>query len=161
MYNFNERTQRLEPTENKCLYCQKEHSSDMENNCFVWLFKEHDRTNIVVYRSVKYKKIEVGIPRCNKCMKIHQGARAKAKLISWGISLLVILLIILMFNDLNVFVIVIGFVGALAIGLGGSHYLKDRLVSEKGILTEREGALECELITNMVLDGWSFNQPTA
>ncbi len=63
MYSFNQETKRLEPSETLCQYCETEHSTDMEDNYFIPMFQEVDRTNVIVYRNVKFKKIPVGIPR--------------------------------------------------------------------------------------------------
>jgi hypothetical protein len=129
----------------------------MEENYFVPLFKEQDRTNIVVYRSVKYSKIPIGIPRCERCREIHQSAANKSKLYAWTGAVAGFLLSISIWGVLGVF----GIIPCLLFGIIGAHYIENKLVSDQGILTKMEGAKQDETVQDLVISGWSFNQPTA
>jgi len=157
MHTINERLMRLEPQETKCAYCEVEHSQDMEENYFIPLFKEQDRTNVIVYRSVKYKKIPVGVPRCQRCKNIHESASNKAKLYAWGIALGVVLFCFAVWGIMGIFAIFAG----IFIGFGGTHFMENKLVRDQGILTKLEGAKENDTIQDLVIHGWSFNQPAA
>jgi hypothetical protein len=157
MYTFNQARKRLEPIHTKCQYCDAAHSSDMEENYFVPLFKEQDRTNIVIYRSVKYQKIPVGIPRCSGCMEIHEGAASRGNLIAWVSA---ILIEILCFNIDMVW----GFVAILPclfLVIAGSDMIAGKIIREKGILTKLQGAKKSEVVQDLVISGWSFTQPSA
>lgn len=157
MYIFNKERKRLEPTITKCQFCETGHSTSMEDNYFVPLFKENDRTNVIVYRSVKYSKIPVGIPRCSNCKSIHILAAGRAAQIAWGIAIAVVILIFAIWGIWGIF----GIFGGLIIGFAGSWLLQVKLVSDKGIYTKEEGAKQNEAVQDLVINGWSLKQPTA
>lgn len=157
MYIVNKEKKRLEPTETKCQYCEADSSTNMEDNYFVPLFKENDRTNIVVYRSVKYSKIPVGIPRCKNCLAIHEQCASKASLIAWGIGAAIIILSFMIWGVAGIFGM---FVGIFA-GFLGTDLIQNRLVRDKGIFTKKDGAEYNAAVQELIMDGWSFKQPTA
>jgi hypothetical protein len=157
MYTLNKEKKRLEPSETKCQYCEMEHSSNMEENYFVPLFKENDRTNIIVYRSVKYSKIPVGVPRCRTCLDIHQQAASKAGWQAWGIGAGVIILS----WSIGSAPAVIGTILGVLIGFFGTGYLANKIVRNKGIFNKKEGAERNPAVQELILDGWTFTQPTA
>lgn len=157
MYNFNTARKRLEPTDTKCQYCEMEHSSHMEDNYFVPLFKEQDRTNIVVYRSVKYSKVPVGIPRCKSCQAIHEQARAKSAMWGWGAGAVIVILSFMIWGPLGFISIFAG----LLMGFLGTHLIENRLVRDKGIFTKLDGAKRNDAVQELVIGGWSFSQPSA
>lgn len=158
MYTFNEFLKRLEPSETLCQFCETEHSTDMEDNYFVPLYKENDRTNIVVYRSVKFKKIPVGVPRCKKCKTIHEKANSNSLLVAWGSALLLVILSFWAFGP------IIGFISifvSIIVGALGTTLLYKKWVRGKEIYTEIDGAKQNEAVQELVISGWSFNQPMA
>ena len=157
MYVLNKNRKRLEPTEKKCQFCEAEHSSDMDDNYFVPLFRENDRTNIIVYRSVKYSKVPVGIPRCKSCMDIHEQAASKAAMVAWLIAAGVVVLSFMLWGPYGMFAILAG----IFIGFLGTAYIQNKIVRGKGIFTKRDGAERNELVQSLIIEGWSFNQPTA
>ncbi|WP_343693233.1 hypothetical protein [Chitinophaga sp.] len=157
MYTFNHSLKRLEPTGSSCQYCETGHSSHMEDNFFVPLYKEQDRTNIIVYRSVKYQKIPVGIPRCRSCKEIHEKAATQASLIAVGLAIAVE--VICFKIDL-----LWGFIGlfpSLFILFGGAAYFQNKFVEDKGITTKMNGAKQNEAVQDLVISGWSFTMPSA
>lgn len=157
MYTLNKEKKRLEPTDTKCQYCEVEHSSNMEDNYFVPLFKENDRTNIIVYRSVKYSKIPVGIPRCRTCVEIHQQSANKAALQAWGIGAAITIFFWLIGGGAAVIGTIIG----VLIGIFGTQYLTTRITVNRGIFTKKQGAERNPAVQELILDGWTFTQPTA
>lgn len=157
MYNFNKEKKRLEPSETKCQYCEIESSTNMEDNYFVPLFKENDRTNIIVYRSVKYSKIPVGIPRCKSCQSIHVYAAGKSALIAWCIAIGVMILSFMIWGIFGIFAIFAG----IFIGFGGTHFIQNKMVRDRGIYTKLDGAKQNEAVQELVISGWSFNMPSA
>jgi hypothetical protein len=157
MYILNKEKKRLEPSETKCQYCEVEHSTNMEENYFVPLFKENDRTNIIVYRSVKYSKIPVGIPRCRTCLEIHQQSTSKASLQAWGIAAAIVVLSFIIWGIGGIFAIIAG----IFIGFLGTGYLESKIVRDRGIFTKKQGAERNPAVQELILDGWTFTQPTA
>lgn len=157
MYIFNKERKRLEPTETTCQYCGMGNSTSMEDNYFIPLFKENDRTNVIVYRSVKYNKLPVGVPRCRDCRSIHALAAGRAAQIAWGIAIAVVILIFAIWGIFGIF----GIFAGIIIGFGGTALLQDKLVKDKGIYTKLEGAKQNEAVQDLVINGWSLKQPTA
>lgn len=157
VHTFNESRKRFEPLEKKCQFCQMNESSNMEENYFVPLFKEQDRTNIVVYRSVKYSKLPIGIPRCADCMAIHNATSTKAGFIAFGICVGIFILSIAIWGLMGIF----SFLPCIFVGFFGKEFIERKLVEEKGILTKLDGAKENETVQDLVIHGWSFTQPSA
>lgn len=157
MYVFNQSRKRLEPTDTKCQYCETGHSSHMEDNYFISLYKEQDRTNIIVYRSVKYQKIPVGISRCKSCRDIHDSSTTKAALVSVGLA---IALEVIGFKiDL-----LWGFIALLPsfiIIFAGTDYFQKKFAEDKGISPKVDGAKQNEAVQQLLLSGWSLTMPTA
>ena len=158
-YIFNERKKRLEPPETKCTYCKSGSSKSMEENYFVPVYNVMDRTNIIVYSSVKYKKISIGIPRCSNCYKIHDSAIGIASLYCWGGGLLILLIFVIscgVFDGL-----IFGIFPCLLIGTMVPMFIKNIFITNKGIPTEIEGAKKNELVKDFIIQGWSLSQPLA
>ena len=156
MYTFNKDKKRLEPSDTKCQYCDTEDSTDMEDNYFVPLFKETDRTNIIVYRSVKYSKIPVGVPRCKTCKRIHDKASTTAAWLGWGLALVFVILGFQLLGPNGMFTMIAG----PFIGYGLKVLIEKKMVRNKEIYTKLEGAKETEAVQDLVLSGWSFTNPS-
>lgn len=157
MHLVNEKLKRLEPTETKCAFCGIEHSKSMHDNYFMPLFRVQDRTNVVVYRSVKYQKIPVGLPRCGTCKDVHESSANKAKMYAWGAALVFIILCFAIWGIWGIFAIF----GGIIIGFGGAELLESKFVRDSGVLTKKDGAKEDGTIQELVINGWSFTQPSA
>jgi len=156
MYTFNKDKKRLEPSDTKCQYCDTEDCTDMEDNYFVPLFKEKDRTNIIVYRSVKYSKIPVGVPRCKNCKRIHEKASTTAAWLGWGLALVFVILGFQFLGPNGMFTLLAG----PFIGYGLKVLIEKKMVRDKEIYTKLEGAKETEAVQDLVLSGWSFTNPS-
>ncbi|OQP44732.1 hypothetical protein A4H97_10235 [Niastella yeongjuensis] len=137
----------------------------MEDNYFIPLFKENDRTNVLVYRSVKYSKIPVGIPRCRSCKEIHDAAHRKAAFIAWGTALAIVAVSFLIGSAGGVGGIFIGLMIGLFAGFMTGTIMVDKLqvkiVNRYGILSKLTGAHHNDAVQDLVINGWSFSQPTA
>ncbi|WP_028981128.1 hypothetical protein [Sporocytophaga myxococcoides] len=153
---LNERLKRIEPLETLCQFCNSKHSTNMNLNYFVPLFKEQDRTNLVVYSSVKFKQISVGIPRCAYCYKIHSETKVK----TWAISLLAGAILTVMgfymWGPYGVF----SFIGFFMAALLTPMFITDVIIKKKGILPPQEGAKKDVLVQDFVISGWSLTQPS-
>lgn len=154
---LNERLKRLEPTEKKCKYCGIESSQQMNDNYFIPVFREKDRTNIVVYRSVKYAKLLIGITRCKTCLDIHEKCAKKATLYSVGVGAAVVLVAVLIWGGLGFFAIPVGII----VGMLSFSLIENRLVRQHDIFTKKDGAETDDTVQEFIISGWSFNQPTA
>lgn len=156
-YDFNEKEKRLEPHEKLCVYCSNNYSDGNTTNHIQSIYKELDRTNIVVYRSVKYNKLDVGIPRCVSCKKIHDTAESNALIICFMLALVSIILGFMIWGLYGV----LAFVIAPALSVLLYFYLKRYFVEHKGLQTPSDGSLQVELIKRFTKNGWSITKPDA
>jgi hypothetical protein len=157
---FNERMSRFEPVEQPCAYCnQSDQFIDKKSIYYVPLYKEHDRTNIVVYRSVKYQRVTVGVPRCSGCLRIHTSERRKGYLYAFILFVVIVALAVQVLGMLGIMIATLG--GALIAGFAADK-LGPYLASRRGILSPQAGAEATSLIQHLVdLKGWSFDKPRA
>jgi hypothetical protein len=158
-YHYNELYKRFEPQENKCTYCGREEVQNIDECYYIPLFMTKDSTNLVVYRSVKFAKILIGIPRCSNCKKIHENASYKAAMLSWGTAIALVVLLFYNMIALGGIVLALGFIAAIFIGIYGSQQLKDRFAVSNDIYALKDGAETNEIVRDLVLAGWSLEQP--
>ncbi|WP_018343682.1 hypothetical protein [Cytophaga aurantiaca] len=153
---FNEKLKRFEPIETSCQFCNKRSSDKMDRNYFVPVFREEDRTDIIVYSSVKFKKVLIGIPRCTQCFVIHQ----KSVYNSWIISVLTgIVCSVLGFVFLGLYGVFV-LIPAFVLSIVAPMLIDSVLIRKKGILTPKDGAMKDPLVQDLVISGWSLNQPS-
>jgi len=154
---LNEEQKRFEPIDTLCVFCNKRHSDKMNRNYFAPVFKVQDRTNIIVYNSVKFNRISIGIPRCTQCFVIHKKSGMNSWLISIGAGIVLIVSGFLMWGLYGIFSMIGFFVAAMIAPM----FIEKMLIHKNGILTEREGAEREPFIQELVIGGWSLNQPSA
>jgi hypothetical protein len=145
---LNEETNSLEPVDSKCAYCNSGHSQSREDNYFCRFYKEQDRSNLIVYKSVKYRQIRLEISRCPNCLKIHREAKSKAILISCFVGLIAIWFTGLLGLIIIVIMILI------------YRPLEKMFVRRENILTKRDGAAKCYSIKFLMRYGWDFEKPS-
>lgn len=132
---INKARRRIEPTTKVCTYCN-ETKVDNVNDCYyVPIFRENDRTNLVVYRNVKFSKILIGIPRCADCKNIHEKAKNKALIVSAICAFLIIAFTIYHFMDVHPIISVVLLFIAGGVGFGGYEYLQNRYAYKADIQT--------------------------
>jgi hypothetical protein len=155
-YNFNEELKRYEPVEKKCTFCETKIWTNIRSNYFVPIYKIKDRTNLIVYNSVKFSKVSIGIPRCSDCLKIHKNAEIKAFLLAVPIGLITCGLAYLIFG-------IVGFIFGAGVGLVviiiSQIILAKKIVHKSGILQEREGAERNQIVQAFLRGGWTLNKP--
>ena len=133
----------------------------INDSYFVPVYKENDRTNVVVYRSVKYSKIEVGVPRCINCKSIHSAAKKKALVLSLIASILLLSFAIYNFMEFSVYISVALFFGAIAGGFFGYAYLQNTFARKQGIYALKDGAENDPMVQSLLNSGWTLTMPTA
>ena len=158
---FNEKLNRFEPIDSKCMFCETGHSQNRNDNCFIPLLKENN------------SRTTVGVPRCSRCLKIHKSARLKARLLAWGTGMVICLsLLIFVHWKLNIsrlesdvlafsIAIATGIVISIALGItvSVSRFLENKFIKRKGILTKQEGVNKYEVIQKLIRDGWIYDKP--
>jgi cadmium resistance protein CadD (predicted permease) len=156
-HTFSESRKRFEPIEKKCAFCSVNHATSFNDNFYVPLFKEQDRTNVVVYRSVKFNKILMGIPRCSACLDIHRNADSSATTTAWFFAVVVFIVSFLIWGLFGL----LSFLPCIFIVFFGKTYYEDSIVKRKGIITEMDGAKNDPTVQEVIISGWSFEQPAA
>lgn len=167
---FNENLKRFEPIDSKCMFCDSGHSQNVNENCFIPIFNEQERSGSTTgYRTVKYNKISIGISRCCQCFAIHKSAELKGKLAAWGIGIAVctFLAIPLILKFANnsfwgiFFSILMGAIIGLKVGFYLFHFFENKFVKQKGILTKQGAASKYKVVQDLLNDGWTFKEPEA
>lgn len=166
---FNEKTKRLEPLNTVCVFCGQRHVNNTNDNCYLTLYKEKSRTNILVYRNVKFSKITIGGSRCPACKQIHSKIKIKSALYSVGAFILglipIFLLSYFLFHYITIFAMIIGvilFVANVFLTIQTTYYYFERKLAEPyDILTPREGLKLYPIVQTLINDGFTFNAPTA
>jgi len=157
-YTFNDTLKRFEPEEKKCSYCTQGHAQGCDSAYYAPIYKVESKTNIVIYRSVQYNKVLLGIPRCTSCAGIHKGTRVK--------TAVYVMAILVAITGLGYWLGDIGgaFAGFIIAGVAagvGFITLESRLVEGNGILTLEDGARNNLIVKSFLTGGWSLTPPTA
>jgi hypothetical protein len=156
-YVVNDQLKRIEPIATLCQFCNKRHSEKMDRNVFIPLFNVQDRTNIIIYSSVKYKKVLVGIPRCNHCYVIHKKSAFYSWLISIPVGIAMAITGFSLWGLYGVFSLMISIV----IAAVSPILITDILIKKQHILTQKDGGIKDPMVQDLVLAGWSINPPMA
>jgi uncharacterized protein (UPF0212 family) len=154
---FNEREKRLEPKSNQCAFCKQDTVSDMDDCHYMPIFKEINRTNIVIYRSIEYSQIDIGVPRCNSCMKNHESTDLKA---TFHIAILVVLIFsICYFLQSDDVILILGLILGSVTILLGRFFLKEFYLTKTNFSIGLVEAKKSNTIKDFLLLGWSLKQP--
>jgi hypothetical protein len=156
-YNYDESWKRFVPKEKRCSYCFQNESENVNNYDFIKLYKVKDRTNFVIYRSLKYEEMTIGISRCNDCVQFHEEVSRKSPILKYAIYLLILIFVLPVFG-LKVFVIGIT-LSLIIFFLLHKYATKNKSPKER--LTLKQGIASNETIQNLVISGWVFDQPSA
>jgi hypothetical protein len=158
---FNEAQKRLEPISRDCAFCGEGTMESMKDCYFKTIYKEQDRTNIIVYSSVKFSKIEIGIPRCAACAKIINKASNDSSTISSLLGVAIFIASLFIFDSAGA-ALFVGIFAAFIIGILAYYFLKNRFIDKAQIWTEAEAVDRDETINHLVVyRGWTTEQPTA
>ena len=162
---YNNKNGIIAPPGNICMCCGKEILHNEYANYHIPIYKEEDRTNLLVYKSVKFRKIGILVTRCAKCEKIQKKAELISMYYSFGIGLSIVsiglLLIFFMENmrNLGIVLIVLGIItGALLWSSKGEDKATDFL-EKKQVLSKENAAAQYEEVRELLRSGWSFQEP--
>lgn len=161
---FNESRKRFEPQDKKCSFCRTgSNNSKMEDNCFYSVYNVQDRTNLVVFRNVKFSEVKIGIPRCEKCRKVHSTAKITSYITLFiGVPLIFIIPI---FFSVKFDLGTVGMVVLLAATFGLVYLamvgIEKAIFNSYEVKSEKDGALLNPLVQNFIRSGWSIERPRA
>lgn len=155
-FTFNEDLKRFEPKATKCGFCFKSDSQNMEDNYFADIYRISDRTNIIVYSSVSYNQVSIGIPRCINCKYIHKKGWLYSRLLSWFFFIMIVVISIFIWDINGIFSI---FSFAL---IPVFIYLLERVIVEMDdILPKKDGTKKNTFVQDFIIRGWSLKKPDA
>jgi hypothetical protein len=157
-HKLNEELKRLEPIETQCIFCNEGKVTNIDSCLYTPIYNVNDRTHIVIYSSVKFSKIVVGIPRCYDCRNKHQSIREKPKLYAWILSIGIIIFLGIQYGILEL--ILGSFVVPFA-GIFMYYLIKHFLENNMGIPTEVEASKKDVMIQELLLAGWTLQLPRA
>jgi hypothetical protein len=151
-YKINEELKRFEPIAKQCKYCNLREFERVDQNYYFPLYFVREKTNIIVYRSVKFNQMKVGIPRCKKCFNIHQTA----SFIGWLISIIITLLLgYYIYSIWDFYVLFYIVLGVPIILILGPTVVGDLIVGFKKIPTEKKAAKRDVSVKKLLESGWS------
>ncbi len=160
-YVFNETLKRLEPISAECSFCKNGIMDSMSDCYFTTIYKEHNRTNIIVYRSVEFREIEIGIPRCNTCAKAYQKANDMSSGSGFLLGIAIFITGYFLVDNLLTFILLVGGI-AFIIGTTTSYFIKKYYIDKAQILSEKKAIRKDHTINTFVyLNGWTNHRPTA
>ncbi|MBQ7819475.1 MAG: hypothetical protein IJ341_07245 [Bacteroidales bacterium] len=162
---FNETTKRLDPVGDVCVFCGKRRS---EHITYETLYKEISKTNIIVYRNVKFSKIDIGASICSNCKKIHKKIHIQSLLFLSLIIIITLSLIALisylLFPLITFWVFIIGLVLLVVTILLSKyvyHHIEEHLIKPYNVLTKREGLQSYPIVEELLNNGYTFERPEA
>lgn len=154
-YTFNETECRFETQETKCQYCQIREANSIDTNFTVTIYKEKDRTDLFIYRSVTYNALKVRVPRCEKCYNDHKHIKRYGRFYCWFSVLAIIALGV----SINPICAVISIFVAIMVGVFVFSKFEEKYLDFKGIQSERKGASNVRLIQEFLANGWTLIPP--
>ena len=163
-HTFNQSKKLFEPRHSKCNFCNAgAHSTSKLDNCFFSVYNIQNRTNLIVYRNVKFKEIKIGVPRCKRCRKVHSNTKMAVNSFM-VIGILLVFIIPIYFSA--VFNLgVIGMIILMAITFGtvylGMRAVESKMLEAYKVRSEKEGAFKEPLVREFLANGWSANKPSA
>ncbi len=163
-HTFNESRKRFEPHNKKCSFCRTGgRNTNMEDNCFYSVYNIQDRTNLLVYRNVKFNEIKIGVPRCTSCRSVHSNAKM-ASHISVFVGVLLIFIIPIYFTvkfSLGTIGLILLMASTFGLVYLGMKALEKGILDANEVKSEKEGALREPLVREFLRNGWSDTRPTA
>ena len=161
---FNERRKRFEPKDRKCAFCKTgTNNGQMEDNCFFSVYNEKGRTNLVVFRNVKFNEVKIGVPRCEACSKTHslvKGTSCLAIIVA-VLSVFVVPIYLSVTFDLGTVPMIILMAITFGLAVLAVMGLEKFILNLKDVKSEKDGALTNDLVRAFVRNGWSVDRPNA
>lgn len=117
--------------------------------------------NVLVYRSVNFSKLQLGISRCVQCKSTHAGAQRKAFIISAIAAIIILAFAIFSFLEIPAAISIFLILLSGAVGFGGYIYLEDNFAKKAGCLPKHRGPEIDPLVKEFRKNGWILAKPTA
>ncbi len=156
---YNERTATFETTISTCFCCNKRNASN-SSKFIAQIFKENDRSNHIIYRSVSFGEIKIEIPRCLRCKVIQLLGNLITFLGGLTIAISIAVFIFLYFKDNGLMAIIGIFLIFFGIIKGGS-FLKNIYHKIIGVDRIEKIVNNLPIVQEFLKHGWSTDTPRA
>jgi hypothetical protein len=164
-YNFHQAKSQRQPDRKvkleRCYYCNQ----NIANPKFAHngaLYKVTGHSNNSLTRKVRYQTLEVSIPRCEICNKIH-GSRSLIFFLLPFISfpILGIILGVTIWNETGWFMLL--WMGAIVGLFSGTifSYIDESIIAKEAGIKMESNINDYEPIVKLIKEGWSTNKPEA
>lgn len=166
---FNERLKVLQPVDKTCMCCGKNLSTG-KDDYYQLFYKEDGRTNIVVFRSVSYREIGIGVSHCHECKMIQKKAKTQSIFRGYGMGLGIILVTSLigcllmrtnLYEAVGIILILVGILAGWIVGRMLYKRSKSKICKQHGILPVEEAMMNYELVGKLLDEGWTTKMPVA
>ncbi len=157
-YLHNYKLNRLEPLDSRCCFCHRNESETEDSHYYIKLYKVNNRIRLLVYNSIKYSSINIGVARCKKCFEIHPKARIISNIYAWVVAIVVALIFVFIFNPMSS---IVGFMIGFFIGYTSSIYVEEKIFLKHDILSINKGTKNIAKVTQYLLEGWTIEKPKA
>lgn len=164
---FNKSRNALQPVDNICMCCGKNLSTG-EDDYYQTFYKEESRTNLIVVRNVRFRKIDVGVSRCHECKVFQKKAKIIAIILGYTLGFGIIILTSragLLLSSLNEVLGLVTILAGILAGwfLGRLTYkrVKRTICLKHNILPVDEALMSYKLVEMMLDDDWITKKPKA
>lgn len=164
---FNKSRNALQPVDNICMCCGKNLSTG-EDDYYQTFYKEESRTNLIVVRNVRFRKIDVGVSRCHECKVFQRNAKIKAIILGYTLGFGIIILTSragLLLSSLNevlgLVTILVGILAGWFLGRLTYKRVKRTICLKHNILPVDEALMSYKLVEMMLDDDWITKKPKA
>ena len=164
-HTFNEAQKRFEPINTKCSFCNSgAHSTSKGDHCYISMYSIKDRTNLVVYRNVKFNEVKIGLPRCKHCSNVHSTVKIfdTLGLIIGVLSVFVVPIAICVVFDIRSKIVMFML---LAMMFGVVYFvnkgIENYILSSNKTLSQKDASLKEPIVIELLRMGWSLDRPSA
>ncbi len=138
-----------------CYFCKKNSPED-NSSIHKTIYKESYRS--FIGRRVEFSYVDVNIPRCKYCKKVHLKGNIQYKLYFFGF---VALGVFIGFHTNGSHFIIGGLIGSL-FGWFIGNTLHGRITGREGVKDDSESTLKKHpILSERINNGWTFTKPTA
>ena len=163
-HSYNEHQRSFVPLTKKCAFCPRNNDkTNLEDTCYTSVYNVQNRTNVIVYRNVRFSEIKIGMPRCEKCRSVHSKGKLAVNLCLFiGIPLVFIIPI---WGAMSFDFGTIGMIVMMAMTFGLVYLAMisvDKAIFDSyDVKSEKDAAMKEPLIREFLRNGWSLERPTA
>jgi len=155
-HEYNEARKRFEPVSKMCSFCQKEEVSSFAGAHSLEFHSIVDQSNMIVYKTTKYKKTSIVFARCPSCRSIHSKIDKQAHILTFLLPVLALGIFIYIWGLLGM---IFGFIISVIFSLLIYQFASDILEKRYNIATVSEVQIGNPTIDLLLGAGWRIGPP--